>query len=317
MRYSAEPQRSCLLTVRCHSFPVDGKAQDAYYSLYLPYDDTPHGYMLPDTVSKMPWTSRFRVRHEHPRSVSVLDDSDGEDTASAVNRAFDELVSLCVDNDLFHVLDGKRSEPFAILGAKYPVHVQRFAASLFGITSRGAHMVAYVKGCQGMKIWVPRRAAQLYTSPGLLDTTVAGGVKAGAPPFLTIVEEAGEEASLPEETVLERVRATGVITIMGVTGPNFPGEQGLVWPDVMYTYEMEVPETIIPKPRDDEVKEFYCMSVQEVQAALLRHDFKPDSAAVLVAFLMRHSIITPENEPDYVEISLHLHRRLPFKIIAR
>jgi hypothetical protein len=33
----------------------------------------------------------------------------------------------------------------------------------------------------------------------------------------------------------------------------------------------------------------------------------------LVDFLIRHGIITPENEPDFVEISMRLHRRLPFR----
>ncbi|KAK5119487.1 hypothetical protein LTR85_007587 [Meristemomyces frigidus] len=298
-------------------FPDSNEAKESYYRLYLPYDETPHGYMLPETVQKMPWTSDFRVRHEHPRSVTVLDATEGEDTATAVNRAFDKLVTICVDNELFHILDGKHSEPFAILGAKYPVHVERFASSLFGISACGAVMVGFVNTAEGIKVWIPRRAAHLYTSPGLLDITVAGGVKAGVSALQTLVEEADEEASIPEDLVRGCVRARGVITIMGVTGPDFPGEQGLVLPDGMYVYDLEVPDTVVPKPRDDEVKEFYCMTIPDLQTALLRKEFKPDSAAVLVDFLMRQGIITPENEPDYVEISMHLHRRLPFKVAAR
>ena len=50
-------------------------------------------------------------------------------------------------------------------------------------------MVAYVKTKQGMNIWVSRRAAHLYTYPGMLDVTVAGGMKAGASPLETIIEE--------------------------------------------------------------------------------------------------------------------------------
>ena len=45
------------------SFPLDPAAKDSYYELYLPYDDTPHGYLLEATVNKMPWTNRFTVQH--------------------------------------------------------------------------------------------------------------------------------------------------------------------------------------------------------------------------------------------------------------
>lgn len=271
--------------------------------------------MLPETVQKMPWTKDFQVQHSHPRKVTVLDKSKGKNTANAVNEALSTVVTSCIEQNLFHVLVGQHSEPFAVVGARYdkPVYVERFAAALFGVTSRGAHMVAYCKDESGIKVWVPQRAAHLYTYPNMLDTTVAGGVKSGVPPFQTIVEESHEEASLPEDLVRQRAVCRGVISHMNVTGKDFPGEQGLVTPDYVYVYDIELPRDVIPKPHDDEVNSFTLMSVKELQAALLREEFKPDSAAVLVDFLIRHGFITPENEPDFVEISMRLHRRLPFR----
>jgi hypothetical protein len=271
--------------------------------------------MLPETVNKMPWTAAFEVKHSHPRRVTVLDNSEGKNTAHAVNAAFSDVITTCIEQNLFHVLDGKHSEPFAIVGARYdhPVCIERFATALFGVTTRGAHLVAYRMEEKGMKVWVPRRSAHLYTYPNMLDTTVAGGVKSGVPPFETIVEEAGEEASLPQDLIRQKAHCRGVISHMNVTGKDFPGEQGLVTPDYVYVYDIELPENVVPKPHDDEVSSFTLMSVEELQAALLRKEFKPDSAAVLVDFLIRHGIITPENEPDFVEISMRLHRRLPFR----
>lgn len=262
----------------------------------------------------MPWTNNFRVRHEVPRSVVVLDTSDGNDVANAVNAAFQELITICIDRDLFHVLDRQHSELFAILGANYPVQIERFATSLFGITACGAHLVAYVEIDDSVHLWIPRRGMHLYSSPGMLDTTVAGGVKAGTSPLETIVEEAAEEASLPEDLIRAGIRARGAITCMCVTGEDWPGEKGLVLPDVIYVYDIELPEDVLPAPNDDEVVYFTLMSLADVQSALLSKQFKPDSAAVLVEFLIRHGIITAENEPDYVEIITHLHRRLPFRI---
>lgn len=262
----------------------------------------------------MPWTSQFTVQHEHPRKVILHDISSGKDTAKAVNEAFAEVINECVDRDLFHVLDRKHSEPFAILGANYPVYVERFAAALFGTMQCGACMVCYTNTAEGMKLWIPRRAAHLYTGANMLDTTVAGGVKAGVSPLETLIREADEEASLPEAFVRKHVASRGVLTCLHITGQEFPGEKGLVMPDVNYIYDMELPADVTPKPHDEEVKDYYCMTVPEVQAALLRKEFKEDPALVVIDFLMRHSFITPDNEPDFVEISMHLHRRLPFRI---
>jgi hypothetical protein len=271
--------------------------------------------MLPEIVQKMPWTADFEVQHSHPPKVVVLDRSNGKNTATAINGAFSKVVDTCVEQNLFHVLDGRHSEPFAVVGARYdqPVYVERFATALFGLTTRGAHLVAYRMDEDGMKVWVPRRSAHLYTYPNMLDTTVAGGVKSGVPPFQTIVEEADEEASLPEDLICQKVHCRGVISHMNVTGDDFPGEKGLVTPDYVYVYDIELPEDVIPRPHDEEVSSFTLMSLEELQAALLRKEFKPDSAAVLVEFLIRQGIITPENEPDFVEISMRLHRRLPFR----
>jgi 8-oxo-dGTP pyrophosphatase MutT (NUDIX family) len=271
----------------------------------LPNDDEPHGYMLSEVVNKMPWTAAFDVKHSHPWRVTVLDNSEGKDTANVVNAAFSAVISTCIEQNLFHVLDGARYD--------LPVYIERFATALFGVTTRGAHLVAYRMGEKGMNVWVPRRSAHLYTYPNMLDTTVAGGVKSGVPPFQTIVEEADEEASLPEAFIRQKARCRGVISHMNVTGKDFPGEQGLVTPDYVYVYDIELPEDVIPKPHDDEVSNFTLMSAEELQAALLREEFKPDSAAVLIDFLIRHEIITPDNEPDFVEISMRLHRRLPFR----
>ncbi|KAI2473499.1 hypothetical protein F4781DRAFT_380545 [Annulohypoxylon bovei var. microspora] len=298
----------------CDNFPYDIVPEEVYYQLFLPNDDQPHGYLLPETVQKMPWTSHFQVNHNQPRSVTVLDSSKGKDTASAINTAFSELINICIEKDIFHVIDGKHSEPFAILSAKYPVHMERFASALFGITSQGAYITAYTKTTDGlMKLWIPRRAKHLYTSPGLLDSTVAGGIRDGDSPLDTLIHEADEEASLPEDLVRSRVRSVGVLTYLCVTGADFPGEKGLVIPDIIYVHDLELPADVTPKPNDDEVEVFYSMAVEEVQKALLNDEFKPDSAAVLIDFFIRHGIITAENEKDYIELNTRLHRRLPFR----
>ncbi|KAF2163219.1 hypothetical protein M409DRAFT_26265 [Zasmidium cellare ATCC 36951] len=299
----------------CDDFPY-GPAAESYYQLYLPEDDQPHGYMLPEIVHKMPWTQHFSISHEHPRKIRIFDRSKGKDTATAINAAFQEVVDICIERDLFHVICARHSEPFAIAGARYgsPVYVERFAASLFGITTRGAHLVAYSKTPEGeMKLWIQRRSAHLYTYPNMLDSAVAGGVKSGVSPFETIVQEADEEASLSKDFVRQHAKSKGVLSHMGLTGKGFPGEQGLVTPDYIYVFDIQLPPDVKPKPYDDEVDCFYCMSIDEIKKALFAGDFKPDSGAVIVDFLIRNSVITPENEKNFVEINMRLHRWLPFR----
>ena len=280
--------------------------------LYLPHDDRPHGYMLPEIVEKMPWTSDFKISREPSRTIELLDNVEGKDTSSACSEAFSKVVNAAIDNDVFAILHKQHSEMSEFVGSNYPVRLERFTKPLFGIVSRGAHLTAYSMTPSGMKIWVPRRSAHLYTYPNRLDTTVAGGIKAGESPFETIVHEADEEASLPEDYVRRNALSVGVLTYISTSTEGDSGECGLVIPDTVYVFDIELEKGLVPKPRDDEVKEFYLMSVGEVKEALAAGEFKTNSAVVMIDFFIRHGIITNENERDFTEIVMRMHRKLPF-----
>ncbi|KAI1198629.1 hypothetical protein F5X97DRAFT_299006 [Nemania serpens] len=338
------------------NFPYDRDLEDVYYRLLLAGDPAPHGYLRPETVAKMPWTSSFRVSHEVPRTVTVLDASRGADSAAAFTAAFRELVDICIAQDTFRLIAKSHSEPFAIVS--YPssnsrgeaeaeagpgtgagaraatkragagtstatVTMERFAAPLFGIILQGVHMIAYVRSRATEDdsgvisgLWIARRAKHLFSSPGMLDATAAGGIAAGTTALETMVKEAGEEAALPPELVRTRVRSTGLLSYLSSTDAihGWPGEQGLLCPGLVYAYEMELPADVVPRPHDGEVGAYRLMSVGDVQAALLNNEFKPDAAVVVVDFLIRHGVITADNERGFVEISERTHRRLPFRV---
>lgn len=289
---------------------------DTYYRLFLPHDDEPHGYMLPWVVEQMPWTPDFRINHNVPRSVHMLDSSNGTDTPTAVTKALGAVVADCIKKNLFACISARESELQLIPTAKYdrPVFVQRYAGPLFGFTSRGALMLAYTYVAGAMKIWIPRRADSLFMAGGKLDVTVAGGIKETSSPWQTIIEEAEEEASFPPDLIKERARPVGCTSHVQLSGKFSGGEKGLVMPDFAFCYDMELPADVVPRPLDGEVKEFNLMNVEDVKAAILRDEFKPEPALVLVDFLIRHGFVTAENEPDYPEIVARLHRRLPFTL---
>jgi 8-oxo-dGTP pyrophosphatase MutT (NUDIX family) len=275
------------------------------YALYLPNDSRPHGFLIPATVEKMPWSPEFLVQHDK-RTIHLADSSNGAHTATSCNESFQKVIDEAISADIFPSVHAKHSELLKIMGANQFIHLERFTAPLWGIAGQGAHLTAYVNTPSGLKVWVPRRAANLFTYPNMLDTTVAGGVKSDDSPFQCILAESDEEASLPADFVKKNARATGVITYVAEGRAT-----RLISSTVLYVFDLELPETMIPSPKDGEVAGFELMSIEEINAAMFQQEFKPNCTLVMIDFFMRHGIITPDNEEDYVEIATRLRRKLP------
>lgn len=258
-------------------------------------------------MPRIPWTADF-VIDDASKTVRLVAPDDIADLGAFINTAFQRVVDAIVaDGAAFPFVSGRHSEKFRILGANHLIGIERFPAPLFGISSRGAHMTAYVRDAAGdLRIWVPRRSAHLFTYPGMLDTTVAGGVKVDDSPLDCILAEAGEEASLPADLVRERARAVGAVTYV-----HKNKVKGALYPTVLYVYDLELPKDVAPTPMDDEVEEFLLMSVAEIVDAMLRGEFKPNCVLVMLDFFIRHGIMTNENCPEYVEVLTRLRRRLP------
>lgn len=132
-------------------------------------------------------------------------------------------------------------------------------------------MTAYVKNLNtgSLKIWIARRAANLHTYPGMLDTTVAGGVKASDSPRECIVAESDEEAALPRSYVEERLVATRAV-------PYNSRNVDVIMPAVLYVYDPEMEEGIEPRPKDGEVDDFFLLGVGEVKRHMIAGGFKPN-----------------------------------------
>ena len=222
-------------------------------------------------------------------------------------------------NKTFEVLAGWRDELYTIYDDKLEggivFDVERSASCLFGVTTYGVHMTAYTKvegASYGIKIWVPRRAKTKSTYGGMLDNTVAGGIASGEEPFECLVREADEEASLPEKLVRDRAKKCGTITYLHIREKRAGGESGMVQPECQHVYDLELPQEVVPKPNDSEVECFYLWSVEEVQEAMGRGEFKLNCALLILDFFVRWGILNEENENDFKEIKRRLHRELEF-----
>lgn len=182
--------------------------------------------------------------------------------------------------------------------------IDRGVVSWFGIRAYGVHMNGYVRSPDGPKLWIGRRAWDKSVAPGKLDNIVAGGQPAGLGLFENLRKEAREEADLPG-WVTDRARSVGVVSYCMET------EHGLK-PDTMFIYDLEIPAGVVPRNTDGELEGFQLMRVDEVvERVRATDDFKFNVNLVLIDFFIRHGVLSPESEPDYLELVRRLRSPLP------
>lgn len=237
------------------------------------------------------------------------------------NKEFAHLAAKWLAQERFEVLQGWRSELYTVFNPSQSPYllIERAAAALFGFITYGVHIVGYIPANLStgapLRIWVPRRSATKATFPGMLDNTVAGGLGFPHGIYDTAVKECAEEAGLSESYVESRLKAVGVISYnYRHKYDDGPEVSGLFQPEVEYLYDLEMDEDTIPRPADGEVAEFNLMTVDQVKKELFAGSFKPNTALVQIDFFVRHGIITPENEPSFLDILVRTHRRLDYPV---
>lgn len=305
----------------CDSFPYPtGSSATAYaqhvntyYHLRLAaFPDVTLGYLLPSVALTLANLPDWDVSDEDasPRTVTLINGKNEEERSAIVAKTTHAMR----ETGHWGVLKKWRGELYAVYGpgGEHVFSIERSASPLFGVVTYGVHLTCYTRS-PDLKIWVPGRAKTKQTYPGMLDNTVAGGIAAGEQPFECLVREAMEEASLPEE-VSRKATAAGCVTYFYIRDSRAGGETGLLQPECQYIYDLDLSseEGVVCKPNDEEVEGFELMGVREVLEALGRAEFKPNCAVVMVEFLVRHGVITRENERDYAEIVARCHRRLEF-----
>ena len=160
--------------------------------------------------------------------------------------------------------------------------LDRGALPSFGVIGVGVHLNGLVRRVDGLHLWVAKRAANKKLDPGKLDHLVAGGVPAGFSPFAALLKEAEEEAGLPE-ALAAQARQVAVFTY------NMERPEGLRR-DVLYAYDIELPEDFMPHPMDGEVESFALWPLAQVADRLARTDeFKFNVALVLIDLLLREN----------------------------
>jgi len=313
-----KPKSNIQLINECDNFPYfhnDARRYmqhvNTYYHLQVAaYPDVTLGYVLPSVAEIFRGVPAWEL-NDDDRTLTLVHGKDQAERSAIVAST----CSALRETGHFTILKGWRNELYPVYGPKKDLlfSVERAASALLGVVTYGCHMTAYVRSeeTDEIKIWTPRRAKTKQTYGGMLDNTVAGGIATGEDAFEGLVREAAEEASLPEDIVRKNVTATGVVSYFHIRDSRAGGETGLLQPEVQYIYDLELPEDVIPKPSDDEVEEFYLLTVDEVKEKLRDGEFKPNCAVVLLDFFVRHGFLTAR-EDDYIQIVARLHRLLEF-----
>ncbi len=225
----------------------------------------------------------------------------GLESPAARSAAMDKAILRLAEE---HGTPRPRGERYAVAGrwGDDPVMtIDRAVVSLFGVRAYGVHMNGYVQGPDGPLLWIGRRAPDKRIAPNQLDNMVAGGQPGHLGLMDNLVKEAAEEADIPE-SLARTARPVGTVSYC------LEDEWGLK-PDLMFCYDLAVPEDFVPHNTDGEMADFRLMPVAEV-AERVRDtaDFKYNVNLVIIDFLIRHGILSPDREPDYAAIIRGLHR---------
>jgi 8-oxo-dGTP pyrophosphatase MutT (NUDIX family) len=100
-------------------------------------------------------------------------------------------------------------------------------------------------------------------------------------------KELEEEAGLTEDMKYS-LKPVGAISYAYCTkenGVNIEGE---------FAFDVKLPNDFMPMNKDGEVESFSLMNISQVKEAIIRDDFKPNSAAITLDFVIRKGLLAPD-----------------------
>lgn len=306
-------QSLLLIIDSCDTFPYFGTL---HYWTFLSHDGNILGYITPEIASRFVsglHSDKFLVS-EKDKLVKMTESlARFEDR----NTIFSEIASDWRRTDA-SLNSGWRNELYTIYYPRLVPYMllERAFSCLLGVVTYGVHINGYIPAEKTqekvIKMWIPRRSPTKATFPGMLDNTIAGGLGYPYGVWENVVKECYEEGGLEEDFVKKNIKAAGAVSYM--IQPY--GPEGHAQPEIEYIYDLtfELETDNIPHPVDGEAENFELMTIDDVRQRMLQGEFKPNCALVICDFLIRHGILTPENEPNYLEILSRIHRRFPFAL---
>ncbi len=266
---------------------------------FLPWrmDGQPVGWVRPSFVAHL---QRYaRVFSCRPDAIELVPDlSDFAARSEALTQVARDLAAR-------EIIPPFMDEPYAVTPAGRDAAlcvIDRAAAAYFGVRSFGQHLNGFVRTPNGIEMWIGRRARDRLLFPGALDNMVAGGLPHSMTLEENLVKECAEEAAVPAALASQAV-AVGALAYNRVAKRGYRR-------DVLYCYDLELPDDFVPRNTDGEVEVF--MRLPLVDVAALVHDtdeFKLNCNLVVIDFLIRHGELDPQT-PEYLALVTGLRQPL-------
>lgn len=183
-------------------------------------------------------------------------------------------------NELFDVYPSPYAKPIG--------QIDRAVLPPLGIIGTGVHLNGLVKNGDDTYLWVGTRSPHKRLDPGKLDHIVAGGIPAGYTHQTALAKEAEEEANLPSE-LISKAEYSSMVTY------SMMRPEGLRR-DVLYCYDLWLPQDFKPSPNDGEVVSFELMNIKDVYRRVCdTNDFKFNINLVLIDLFLRLGIISSKS----------------------
>lgn len=205
-------------------------------------------------------------------------------TRSAALMEASELISARTGKplrkEMYAVIENWGDEPLA--------EVDRAAVPWFGTRAWGIHVNGFVRKKDGIHLWVGERAADRPADPGKLDNMIGGGQPIGLTLDQNLCKEAFEEAGIAPSLALTAKLAREINYLL-------ERPDGLRT-DTLFIYDMDLPESFVPRNTDGEVASFRLLPLNEVAALIFETDrFKFNCNMVITDFLLRQGFLTPKD----------------------
>ncbi len=255
-----------------------------------------YGYLKPAMCEALAqWPERFHIASDRVELDSGLDSFERR------TEALSEVTAALVAQGVISHAHGERY-PVTSSGRETAIAtIDRTAAPYFGLRAYGQHLNGFVRGADGLKLWIARRSADRRVYPNRLDNMVAGGLPHALSLAENLCKECAEEASVPMELAV-RAMPVGALSYCTETPAGLK-------PDTLYCYDLELPSDFRPHNSDGEVAEFMLLPVEEVVELVRDSDeFKLNCNLVLIDFFIRHGILVPET-PGYLDLCLGLREK--------
>ncbi|ESO82574.1 hypothetical protein LOTGIDRAFT_169894 [Lottia gigantea] len=235
--------------------------------------------------------------------LRVLPDLNTPETRS---KQIEHVLQDLRKRNIFCTLRGWRDENYDIkknYHDKPLMIMERAATPIFGCLNYGVHVNGYFYNESGdMMMWLGQRSPTKATYPNKLDNLCAGGLATGIGIKDNMVKECQEEASISDD-ILHKLKSVGTVSYC------YEDERGIL-PECQFVYDLELTPDFQPINADGEVGGFHCYPIKKVEELMITDEFKPNCALIILDFLIRHGLVTPENEPFYTSLVEGIHKPL-------